>query len=72
MIIPIDELPSATLDAIIEEFVLREGTDYGANECSLVEKIAQVKNQLLTGAVVLVFSELYETVNIVPFDHISQ
>jgi uncharacterized protein YheU (UPF0270 family) len=72
MIIPIDELPSATLDAIIEEFVLREGTEYGADECSLAEKIAQVKNQLLTGAVVLVFSELYETVNIVPFENISQ
>lgn len=72
MVIPIDELPSATLDAIIEEFVLREGTEYGADECSLAEKIAQVKNQLLTGAVVLVFSELYETVNIVPFDNISQ
>lgn len=72
MIIPTNELTPETLNAIIEEFVLREGTEYGANDCSLDEKIAQVNNQLLAGTVVLVFSELYETVNIVPRENISQ
>ena len=29
MIIPWQQLPAATLDSLIESFVLREGTDYG-------------------------------------------
>ena len=72
MIIPTQELASDTLSAIIEEFVLREGTEYGENEVSLVEKIAQIKHQLAQGSVVLVYSELHETVNILPKEQFLQ
>lgn len=66
MIIPIEQLTTETLTAIIEEFVLREGTEYGAEDVSLADKIAQIKSQLAQGHVVLVYSELHETVNILP------
>ncbi len=66
MIIPIEQLTTETLTAIIEEFVLREGTEYGAEDVSLADKIAQIKSQLAQGNVVLVYSELHETVNILP------
>lgn len=66
MIIPIDQLPAETLDNIIREFVLREGTDYGMEEASLTAKILKVKQQLEQGEAVLVYSELHETVNIMP------
>jgi|TARA_B110000238_G_C16119319_1_gene436368 hypothetical protein len=66
MIIPIKELSNETLTAILEEFVLREGTEYGAEDVSLDNKIAQIKEQLTQGSVVLVYSELHETVNILP------
>jgi uncharacterized protein YheU (UPF0270 family) len=66
MIIPIEELSNDTLTAILEEFVLREGTEYGAEDVSLTQKIAQIKQQLTQGSVVLVYSELHETVNILP------
>ena len=33
--IPLDRLEKSTLSAVIEEFVLREGTDYGPSETSL-------------------------------------
>ena len=66
MIIPIEELSNDTLTAILEEFVLREGTEYGAEDVSLTQKIAQIKQQLTQGSVVLVYSELHETVNISP------
>ncbi len=66
MIIPTEQLSNETLTAIIEEFVLREGTEYGAQDVSLVDKIAQIKTQLAQGNVVLVYSELHETVNILP------
>lgn len=66
MIIPIAEINPDTLEAIIKEFVLTEGTEYGLEDVSLTDKIAQVKIQLQTGTAYLVYSELHESVNIVP------
>jgi hypothetical protein len=66
MIIPITDLTEETLLNIIEGFVLREGTEYGAADISLAEKVQQVLAQLTLGDVLLVYSELHETVNIIP------
>ncbi|NUU65623.1 YheU family protein [Enterobacteriaceae bacterium BIT-l23] len=66
MIIPWQQISAETLDSLIEAFVLREGTDYGEHERSLEQKVADVKHQLQTGEAVVVWSELYETVNIMP------
>ena len=66
MIIPWQDLAPETLDNLIESFVLREGTDYGEHERSLEQKVNDVKRQLKSGDVVLVWSELHETVNIMP------
>ncbi len=66
MIIPWKDLSPDTLDNLIESFVLREGTDYGEHERSLEQKVNDVKRQLKSGDVVLVWSELHETVNIMP------
>ncbi len=72
MIIPYQSISPDTLKAIIEEFVLREGTEYGLEDVCLKEKIAQVKQQLVQSSVVLVFSELHQTVNIIPAEQFSQ
>ena len=66
MIIPWQDLAPETLDNLIESFVLREGTDYGEQERSLEQKVNDVKRQLKSGDVVLVWSELHETVHIMP------
>ncbi|MEG4678026.1 YheU family protein [Enterobacter cloacae] len=66
MIIPWQDLAPDTLDNLIESFVLREGTDYGEHERSLEQKVNDVKRQLKSGDVVLVWSELHATVNIMP------
>ena len=66
MIIPIHELAQDTLFKLIEGFVLREGTEYGAADVSLADKVQQVYQQLHQGEAMLVYSELHETVNIVP------
>jgi len=66
MMIPWQELEAATLENLIETFVLREGTDYGEQERSLTQKVADVRRQLERGDVVLVWSELHESVNIMP------
>ncbi|STQ73472.1 YheU family protein [Hafnia alvei] len=66
MIIPWENLAADTLDSLIESFVLREGTDYGIHEKSLAQKVEDVRRQLKNGEAVLVWSELHETVNIMP------
>ena len=66
MIIPLNRLDDAVLMAIIRDFVLREGTDYGAHEVPLEEKIAEVHRQLQQGEAVVVYSELHQTVDIRP------
>lgn len=72
MLIPKESLSADVLTAIISEFILREGTDYGAVELSFDEKILQVKKQLDDGSAVVVFSELHETVNIMPADSFTE
>lgn len=64
MIIPWQDISPETLENLIREFVLREGTDYGTMEVSLQDKIDQVKLQLEKGEAVIVYSELHETVDI--------
>lgn len=65
MIIPHDQLETETLVALIEEFVTRDGTDYGVQEMSLGEKVCQVKRQLENGNAVILFSESTGLCNIV-------
>jgi uncharacterized protein YheU (UPF0270 family) len=71
MIIPIEELAKETLFKLIEGFVLQEGTEYGEADVSLDDKVEQVHQQLQKGEALLVYSELHESVNIVPKDQLS-
>lgn len=63
--IPIDQLRPEILRAIIEEFVLREGTDYGLEEYSLDQKAAQVARQLEKGLAKVLYDEETESCTIV-------
>ena len=64
MIIPWQDIAPETLTNLIEQFILREGTDYGEVEISLSDKVAYVRRQLQAGDTVIVFSELHESVDI--------
>jgi len=66
--IPYDQLSPKALHGVIEEFVTRDGTDYGEIEISLKIKISQVLNQLKSGKVVIVFDQFSETCNILKND----
>ena len=57
MIIPWEQLPAATLDNLIESFVLREGTDYGEQTFTLAEKVEHVRQQLQRGDAVVLYSD---------------
>ena len=60
-----DQLSPQTLRGLVEEFVTRDGTDYGAVERSVQEKIAQVEAQLASGEARIVFDPETESANIV-------
>jgi len=64
MIIPYQELSPDVLQALVEEFVTRNGTDYGASEASLAEKVRQVVHQLEKNEAVIVYDTALETCNI--------
>lgn len=66
MIIPWQDIAPETLHSILESVVLREGTDYGEHEKSLSDKVADLYTQLKNGDIVIVWSELHETLNIMP------
>ncbi|HEY9043654.1 MAG TPA: YheU family protein [Rheinheimera sp.] len=65
MIIPYTDISDDTLNNLIEYFVLREGTDYGEQEVELPQKVAMVKRQLKSGEVLIVYSELHESINLI-------
>ncbi len=62
--IPPQRLSAEALAALIEDFVLREGTDYGERETPFDTKTDQVRRQIDTGKVVIVFDPDSETCNL--------
>jgi uncharacterized protein YheU (UPF0270 family) len=64
----IDRLSPEALQGVIDEFVSRDGTDYGITEAALETKIQQVKRQLKSGHAVLVYDSETKTCNILSAD----
>ena len=60
-----DDLSPEALRGLVEEFVTRDGTDYGAVERSVEEKIAHVLDQLDSGEARIVFDPESESATIV-------
>ncbi|QFU76045.1 YheU family protein [Halioglobus maricola] len=46
IIVPVDRLAEAVLQALLEEFASRDGTDYGERELTLDEKAGNLRRQL--------------------------
>ncbi len=65
VVVPYTELTPDALRGLVESFVLREGTEYGAREFSLDEKVAHVLRQLRRGEAQIVFDPVGETIDIV-------
>ncbi len=64
--LPVTMISREALAGLVGEFVTREGTDYGVEECTLEKKMRDVMRQLEHGEVVIVFDQESETFNIVP------
>jgi len=64
VVVPYSELAAELLHAVVESYVLREGTDYGEKEFSLEDKVAHVISQLKRGEAQIVFDPETESVSI--------
>ena len=63
-----EQLSPGALRGLVEEFVTREGTDYGGGDWSLEDKVAQVFRQLNSGEARIVFDLESESASIVTRD----
>lgn len=59
--IPYQQLSSDALQGLIEEFINREGTDYGEVESVLNDKVNQLMQSLRQGRAVIVFDPVIES-----------
>ena len=71
MIVPHDQLRPDTLEAVIEEFVTRDGAVHGHTQIPVHEQIDAVKRQLQSGKAVIVFDAEAETCTIVLRDELG-
>jgi uncharacterized protein len=63
--VPYRELSPDALRGVVESFVLREGTEYGARDFTLEEKLAHVYRQLERNEAHIVFDPNTETIHII-------
>lgn len=64
-IVPYSAISKETLDVLVAEFIMREGTDYGEHEMSAAEKSEQLHLRLQTGDVQISFCHDTNTCNLV-------
>ncbi len=68
MIVPWEALNDDTLQLLLEEYVSRDGTDYGEVEISLETRVKQVRQALSKKKLVVWFDEPSRSTNIIPIE----
>ena len=68
MIIPWTSLSEDALLGIIEEFITREGTEYGLVEYGLSEKVEQIRHQIREELVRVVYDAQTNSVSLAVSD----
>ena len=63
--VPYERIDPDTLQRMIEEFVTRDGADWGDAGCTLEDKVQQVLQQLRNKKVIVVFDHTSQTANFV-------
>ena len=71
VVIPYKSLSKDALRGVIENFIVREGTDYGVKEYSYEEKQNRVIKQLDSGFVSVVYDPNTETCTLLKSDEIN-
>lgn len=66
VVVPVAALSLQALNGLIEQYVLREGTEYGKRDYSLEEKVRRVRSQLDSGKVLIVYSDELGLAELIP------
>jgi uncharacterized protein len=64
--VPLNRLQDEVLQALLEEFATRDGTDYGERELNLDEKVERLQHQLRAGDLHILFDVDSEEWDLVP------
>ena len=72
MIIPYHEISQEALQALIEDFVTRDGTDYGDDEMSMQEKADQLLLSLKSGELMISYNEETESCGLVSREELEK
>ncbi len=65
MIIPYQQLSADALQSLLEDFVTRDGTDYGQEEMSMQQKVAQLLTQLKKGELLISYNDATQSCGLV-------
>jgi uncharacterized protein YheU (UPF0270 family) len=71
MIIPYNELSEDALQALVEDFVTRDGTDYGQDEKSMQEKAVHLLALLKAGKLLVTYNEVTQDCGLVTKDKLT-
>lgn len=66
--VPVERLSREALLGLVDDFILREGTDYGHEEATIDAKRADVMRQIERGDVVVVFDPALESATLLKRD----
>ncbi len=64
--VPVQRLQPGVLQALLEEFASRDGTDYGERELSLEQKVGELRVQLVRGELQLLYDTDSESWDLLP------
>tara|TARA_R110002049_G_scaffold6538_2_gene40971 strand:+ start:807 stop:1049 length:243 start_codon:yes stop_codon:yes gene_type:complete len=66
VMVPPQRLQADVLQGLLEEFASRDGTDYGERETSLAQKVEQLRSQLLSADLQLLYDADSEQWDLLP------
>jgi uncharacterized protein YheU (UPF0270 family) len=67
--IPWESLSASALEGVIDDFILREGTDYGWHETSLEKKRQDIQRQLAAHKAKILYDAATESITLVVPQH---
>jgi uncharacterized protein YheU (UPF0270 family) len=70
--IPLDRMDPEVLSAMLEEYASRDGTDYGAQELSLEEKVARLRALLHADKLAIVYDGDSEHWDLLPEEQLAR
>ena len=72
VLVPLERVDAGVLNSMLEDYASRDGTDYGARELELGEKVANLRAQLGDGSLAIVYDLASEQWDLLPQDQLAQ